>query len=111
MANTILVEKIEEGMIIAEPILNKFGQTLIPSGAVLTDNHKVILKTWNIKTVTVKSDDNEEEIEISDELRALASESIDKRMRWEPRNAIENNLVHIGIIHAAKKILNKGKDV
>ena len=110
MAQTILIENIEEGMIIAEPILNKFGQTLVPSGATLTDNHKVILKTWNIKAVTIKSDENEEVVEISDELRELALEKLKPKILWEPRNAIENNLLQIGILHTAKRILNKDKD-
>ena len=111
MANVISIDNIEEGMIIVEPIVNKFGQTLIPPGATLTAKHKVILKTWNIRSVAVKSDANEKEVEISEELRNLALEKLDKILMWEPRNAIENNLMQIGIIHAAKNILHKNKDI
>jgi len=99
-------------MIVAEPILNNFGQVLISPGVILQDKHKNILKTWNIKAICIKSDDSDEEVEISEELRSLAVDRLSKRMSWEPRNAIENNLYQVGILQTAKNILKKKqKDV
>ncbi len=109
MSRIITIDQIEEGMIVAEPIVNNFGQVLISPGVILQRKHKNILKTWNIKALVIKSDEQEEEIELSEELRALAVEFLDKKMIWEPRNAIENNLYQIGILQSAKNILKKQK--
>jgi hypothetical protein len=107
MSNIITIDQIQEGMIVAEPILNNFGQVLISPGVILQEKHKNILKTWNIKAICIKSDESDEEVEISEELRSLAVERLNKRMIWEPRNAIENNLYQIGILQTAKNILKK----
>lgn len=110
MAKIVSIADIENGMIVAEPVINKFGQTLAPAGATLTEKHKTILRTWNIQSVVIKSDDQEEEVEISEELRSMAIEKLNTKMLWEPRNAIENNLFKIGINQMALSILHKDKD-
>lgn len=111
MANTITVDDIEEGMILAEPVLNNFGQTLLQAGVTLSDKHKTILKTWNISLITVKTDDKEEEIEISPEVYALAEEKLKRRVKWTPKSSAEKDLYLMGIQHTAKKILKKNKGI
>lgn len=103
MANYILVSEISNGMILSEPIINNFGQTLLPSGAVLSDSHIKIFKTWNITGVMIKTDsDEEDEIEISPELKAKARERLKRRMSWLPNNAVERDLVDMAIIKLIK---------
>ncbi len=102
MSKLVLVDDIVDGMSLLEPIVNQFGQTLLTSGTMLKETHKRILKTWNIRQVNIKSDDSDEEIEISDELRQQITEKILKRMKWEPRNKIENDLLNMAVTHTAR---------
>lgn len=111
MPNTIAVEDISDGMILAEPILNNFGQTLLQAGISLSEKHKNILKTWNITIITVKTDDSDEEIEISPELYALSEEQLKRRVKWNPKNSLDRDLYMMGIQHTAKKLLKKKKNV
>jgi hypothetical protein len=110
MSEIVQLEDIEDGMVLAEPIVNNFGQTLLPADIELAQKHVNILKTWNVRSVTIKGDSKEEEFVISEELRAKAKEHLKQRMKWEPRNQYEKELIKIGIIHVARYILNKGKD-
>lgn len=110
MGNIITIGQIKDGMVTAEPVLNNFGFTLIPPGTVLSERHKRILKTWNVFTVSIKGDDFEENLEISEELKAIAIERLAKRMKWTPRNAFEINLYQTAIIRAAKISLKKSKE-
>lgn len=109
MGNIITIGQIKDGMVTAEPVLNSFGFTLIPAGTVLGDRHKRILKTWNVFTVSIKGDDYEEELEISEELKSIAIERLAKRMKWTPRNVFEINLYQTAILRAAKLSLKKSK--
>jgi hypothetical protein len=102
MSQIISVEKIEEGMILAEPIMNNYGQTLINSGVKLEEKHKKVLKMWNIKVVMVNSEEQEENEEMSEELRQMAIEKLNKRMNWQPRNPIELDLYAIGLLNTSK---------
>ncbi len=110
MGTIITLEQIKDGMVTAEPVLNNFGFTLIPAGTVLGERHKRILKTWNVFTVSIKGDDLEEDLEISEELKAIAIERLAKRMKWGPRNAQEINLYQTAVIRAAKLSLKKSKE-
>lgn len=110
MGIIITVEQIKDGMITAEPVINNFGFTLIPAGTALMEKHKKVLKTWNVFTVSIKTDDVDENEEISEELKALAIERLSKRMKWSPRNNLEINLYHTAIIRAAKLCLKQQKE-
>ncbi len=102
MSKIVSIDQIEEGMINLDPVVNKFGQTLLPSGVKLTSSHVMILKTWNIRSLTVRDENETETDEISEELRILIKQQIKKRMKWTPRNEIEKDL-----INAAIKIIGK----
>ncbi len=102
MGIIITVEQIKDGMVAAEPVINNFGFTLVPAGTTLMEKHKKILKTWNVFTVSIKTDDIDEDEEISEELKALALERLSKRMKWTPRNQYEINLYQTAIYRAAK---------
>ena len=93
MAVIITIEQIKDGMIVSEPVINNFGFTLIPSGTILQEKHKKVLKTWNVYTVSIKTDESEDGTEISEELKALAIERLSKRMKWTPRNNQEINFI------------------
>jgi len=96
-------------MILAEPVVSSFGQILLPASTELYESHKRILKTWNIKVIMVKSKENDQTGEISEEIIKLARNRLIQRIHWEPRNAIEKDLINIGIIKIAQSIIAKGK--
>lgn len=100
----IPIEKIEDGMILADPILNQFSQVLIPAGTVLSDFHKKILVRWNIHFVNVYSNDDDIDIEIEDEILQEATNYVLNKLLWTPTNNLENDIVYVASKHIAKKI-------
>lgn len=88
-------------MIIAEALKNSFGQTLMPAGTLIKANHIKILRTWNIRLVKIKSDENEENIKINKEIIAIAKQKISERLTWEPTTTEENQLIQIGVFQEA----------
>lgn len=100
----IPIEKIEDGMILADPILNQFSQVLLPAGTVLSEFHKKILIRWNINYVNIYTTDNEIDIEIEDELLDQVTKYILDKLLWTPSNDIENDIVYVASNHFATKI-------
>ena len=95
----ILIDNIEDGMVLADAVLNRYGQVLMPTDTELKQNHKKMFKMWGIKSVTIKSDE-EEDSEMTPELIDAVSERIGLRLQWLPRNPIEENLVEMAIQRA-----------
>jgi hypothetical protein len=110
MKNYISVDEIENGMVVAEPIANKFGNVLLSTGSVLNHSHITLLKTWNVKTISIKGNDNDNEDVITAELREKAAVGLAKRMKWYPRNDIEKDLYNLGITVAAMNLLDISKE-
>lgn len=105
MPQIVAVDNANEGMILAEPVVNSMGQTLLPSGVELKSSHIRILKTWNVRTLTIKNEDSEEEVEVSSELLEIAKESLLRRMKWSPRNAAEQEMLNASALYHAKLTL------
>ncbi|MGE5479763.1 MAG: hypothetical protein ACM3U1_04965 [Chloroflexota bacterium] len=101
MSTLISVEDIEDGMQLAEPIVNSFGQTLLGGGVVLGQKHKRILKTWNVLTIYVNDNDASEGDTYSEEALKLAEERIGRAVSWEPRNNSERDLIKFGVLWQA----------
>lgn len=102
MAKIVTIDKIEDGMVSIEAIVNRFGQTLLPAGIELKQNHIRLLKTWNIRAVKVKMEDEEEDAPLNSQIYLMLKEKILQRMKWEPRVPIEENLVESAVLFAAK---------
>ncbi len=110
MASLVSIEELQDGMVLAEPVINNFGQTLLPSGIKLNAKHKVILKTWNIDSVYVQSDEEGTFIDISTELKQKAAKKLLDRMSWIPEQRIEKDMFSAGIMLTAKTIISKNDD-
>lgn len=104
MSRIISLDNIEPGFTLAEPVLNQFGQTLINSGVELTSRHINILRTWNVQTVCVKTDDNEENHLFSEGQINHAFEVLLKHIKWQPRNRNEEDLLKLGTYFFANKL-------
>jgi hypothetical protein len=105
MAETVKVDDIQDGMTLAEPIVNNFGQAILAGGVSLKLKHKMLLKTWNIEQVVIKSSDDEEILVDSSDLKALAKEQFMKRLMWQPENDFEHEIVSIGIKNLADRMI------
>ncbi len=110
MAQLININDIKMDMILAEPVTNKYGQTLLPSGTILDKKKQMILKTWNVKAIVVKSDDNDSEVEITEEMITHAREGLFQKMQWKPKNECENDLLDSVALYLAKAQKQKEKD-
>ena len=95
--------ELEPGSILAEPVLNSFGQTLIAGGAELNQKHINILKTWNIQSVKIKTDSNEKIEKYSDLQLKLALEKLMRHVKWQPRNRNEEDLLKLGTLFFVEK--------
>lgn len=102
MSDLIEVSKYEPGMILAAPILNRYGQVLLSAGVELQSKHMTVFSTWGIKLIAVKSTTSEEEIVITDDMRKKAEKTFYSRINWQPKTDLEKDLCEMGI----KKVLN-----
>lgn len=109
MAKILHIDDLKPEMILAEPVTNNFGQTLLPAGMQLLERHITLLRTWGIMSVVLKSEENEVENEISEEIRTLSTLRVRSRMRWEPQTEIEKNIFDLGVHHAALKFIRDSK--
>ena len=103
MRKRIKLEDAQDGMVLAEPILNNFNQTLLTMGTTLNPQKLRILRTWNIKLISVKSEDSDNEIEFSAEIIDVCKGKLEKRMLWKPRNNIELDLFQSAIYVSANE--------
>jgi hypothetical protein len=99
MATVVHLEKIEPGMTLGAPILNRYGQTLLAAGVVLDEKHLLMFKTWGIKHITVagESPKKEDPKEISEDLINLAKNHIRKRLLWTDLTPQEEDLFNAAV--------------
>lgn len=110
MGKVILCEEIEDGMILSQPILNKFGQTILPANAVLQAKHSNMLRTWGIRSIVVKDDShNEEKMEIGEDVRQLVVEQLENLIRWKPENEFEEEVFQLAFLTKARSIINSAR--
>jgi hypothetical protein len=107
VAKIVHIDSIEEGSILGEPVMNNYGQILIPAGATISSKHVMLLKTWNIQTIAIKSDELEETMEMSEEIHQICIERLQNRMKWEARNDNEKDLFQLGVICEYKSMNKK----
>jgi len=105
MPKKIKINDIKDGMILAHPILNHFDQILLSGGAIMTEESKKVLKTWNINNIDILTDDETEVSELSDEVINIAKVKLAKRMMWQPRVRIEENLLNAAIQRLGHEIV------
>lgn len=103
----IPIDDIEEGQVLTQPIMNNYGQILLPSGATISSRHINLLKTWNIESIHVGNENDseeEKEEEFGDEVLKHANKRLKGRLNWIPENELEQELYNIGIRRACEII-------
>ncbi len=108
MSQLIQIDDIQDGMELAEPVINKFGNVLLPAGAKLSSNHIKLLKTWKIFSLIIKTDDQDTVEEISKEILEKAEAIMKDSISWEPINEFEKDLIELAKISIAMELI-KGK--
>lgn len=106
----ISLNEITEGMQLAEPIINNFGQILLVKGTSLAEKHIKLLKTWNISRVSIIDDTDSEPRNISDygeDIQEMAKKILASRFTWIPRNEAEQDLYNMALIHTIQCIVDK----
>lgn len=104
MPKTLAIDNVEPESILAEPVTNSLGQTLINTGIALTAKHINLLRTWNIQLVKIIDDSEDEAIEINEEQISKARIELSKHLKWTPRNDAEADLIELGVITLAHKL-------
>jgi hypothetical protein len=100
------LEAVEPGLILAEPVLNQFGQTLLPRGVELQPRHLNVLKTWGCKAVKVKEEGvPEKEAEVSPEVMDRALTRVNWRLKWEPTTNLEKEIFQLAVKRVIQKFL------
>lgn len=105
MPKYVHVKEIEDGMVLAHPLINNFGQILLPEGARIHSGHKRLLKIWNILTVPVVTDEDKAAMHnLSPEILTMAEEKVRDRLSWEPDNEPEKDMFDTALIIIAKEL-------
>lgn len=100
------LKAVEPGLILAEPVLNQFGQTLLPRGVELQPRHLKVLKTWGCKTVKVKEEGfPKKEAEVSPEVLDRALARVNWRLKWEPTTNLEKEIFQLAVKRVIQKFL------
>lgn len=107
MSRIININNIEEGMVTAEAVKNKFGVVMLPAGAILEERHKRILKGWNIQTLHIKSVDNGIDSDISDNFLQTAEQHLKMKMDWVPKDDFEKSMYDSAVHYIAKSLIMK----
>ncbi len=59
----IPIDSLETGMVLKEAVADRGGRVLLPSGAILTDKHLKILRTWGIPEADIVRDQDDDSLE------------------------------------------------
>ncbi|MCX6170287.1 MAG: hypothetical protein NTX65_13150 [Ignavibacteriales bacterium] len=98
MSKSIPVEMIEDGMELAEPIKNKYGQIMLAENAKLESKQKKMLKVWGISSVIIVADDEPFEHKAYDpEIIEKAKIKLSEKILWQPGNQFEEEIYQLAL--------------
>ena len=104
MPKLIVLEEIKEGMELALPLKNKFGQILLSADVRLENKHKKILKMWGVTAVYIKENNNEyKDIDYSEQTKGEAAKLLGLRLKWTPKNQNEEDLYEMALRNILEK--------
>ncbi len=106
MDKIVSIVELKEGMIISQPVKNRFGQMIIAPDQKIEAKHLNILKIWGIHSVSVEGEsDKEYDPLLDEEKRNEAEKILQKRFYWSPENPFENELYEIALMKVIQKLL------
>lgn len=107
MPKYIKINDIEDGMILAEDIMNRQGYLMFSKGMELKTSHKKVFITWNIAGVLVG--DLEDNVELDADIVLKAKTYLDSIMMWKCSLPIELDLYECAVYNIARDEQNRGK--
>ncbi len=111
MAISVPFEALESGMVLAEPVINRFGQLLIAQGARLSTRHLNVLKTWGVQMILIQGGEpNGDHPVINEEIRTRATALINKRLFWHPNNPLEEEVIDLALQQAIRRVMEMGSE-
>jgi hypothetical protein len=106
MHKLILTDEMEEGMVLATSIKNKFGQVLLSAETRLEMKHKSLFKTWGIGTINILSEEGEVSETVDKEILDEVERIFGKRVKWKPKNENEIDILNLGKERLIEKLNN-----
>ncbi len=104
MSKLISVDEIQDGMVLAEPIQNRFGHTLLGANVKLETKHIKFLKSCGIQTIyIVDENESNSKKEYDNETLEKAKAILNQRLNWKPKNEFENELIELAIQNILEK--------
>jgi hypothetical protein len=98
MGKSIPIEMIEDGMELAEPIKNKYGQIMLAGNAKLEAKQKKMLKVWGISSVVIVANDEPLEQKIYDPgIIEKAKMKLNEKILWQPGNPFEEEIYQLAL--------------
>lgn len=104
----VQIANLRPGMVLTEPVIDAFSQSMVASGTTLTRNRIMALKAWGIGFAEVESGDP-----VEPQLKALnqtalsqAFDRLDRRMSWKTRHVMEEEIYTLSVEFAARRIMN-----
>ncbi len=99
MSKYVSIRDIAVGAVLAEPILNRYGHLIIPSGTKIEEYHLAFLEKWGITKINVE---DEAAPEIDPALLHIAKERVAERSDWKPSNPLEEDMINAAAKYVAQ---------
>lgn len=104
MSRLISVDEIQDGMILAEAIQNRFGHILLGANVKLEAKHVKFLKSCGIQTIYIVDDNgNNSKKEYDAQTLEKAKSLLNQRINWKPKNDYEEELIELATQHILEK--------
>ena len=94
-------------MVTEQPVINRFGQTVLGAGAVLTERHIEVFRSLGIAFIEVESEDGSGPLPVDDIHRTAAAHRLRERMAWEPRHPVEKEVFDLSVEVLAERMTGK----
>ena len=107
MLTRISVENIKPGMLLAQPILNKYQKEIFPIGTKLTEYHRNFLKNSGVQCVVIDHKPESADSPPNTEVHPLAAQRVAKRIRWKPCNPMEEEIYQLALESAERALSEK----
>ncbi len=96
----VLVENLEDGMILAKPVIGQNGNVLLNAGIEMKSNMAERLKRWGITIIYIAAEESDEELAEKEEFKDQKSKELEAVFE----DVIDNPLMKIIYIASKKHI-------
>ncbi len=97
MAPLISIHDLKPGMVLAEPVLTRWGQILLNKGCRLRPNHLTLLRTWGIAKVRVQEEKEDSVATVDEAALGEARNKVQRRLKWKPKTPVETKIIDLAV--------------